>query len=166
MNVDMRLGPLPTEQTITASPAAADALRRDESRLVPRALESALARDPSLRDRYDDRTLAVFLRDEREHLAELVRSLDTGEDRWLVSYVMQLVPVMRRRHVPMRDFATLLLGLRDAAIAVLAPEDADRVTRVTERAIAELDRPRHLPGERRRGRLASILWKASGLGGW
>ncbi len=162
----MTLGPGPDAQTVSGSPDAAAALRRDEARLAPRALESALSRDPSLRDRYDATMLATFLRDDRRHLAELTRSLETGDEHGLNSYVGQLVPVMRRRHVPMKDFATLLLGVRDAAVAVLGPEDAARASRVTEHAVAELDRPRHLPGDRPRGRLASILWKAGGIGGW
>jgi len=162
----MALGPGPDAQTVSGSPDAAAALRREEARLLPRALDSALARDPSLRSRYDATMLATFLRDDRQTLAELARSLDTGDDRWLVSYVTQLVPVMRRRRVPMKDFATLVLGVRDAAVAVLGPADAARATQVAERAVAELDRPRHLPGDRPRGRIASILWKAAGLGGW
>jgi len=73
---------------------------------------------------------------------------------------------MRRRGIPMKDLGTLFLGLGDAARPIVGPETAVETDRLVAAMVVALDRPRHLPGDRPRNRLASLVWKASGIAGW
>lgn len=157
---------LPPDDPAAGRPAAAARLRAGGEQLAERSLAAAIARDPTLVDRYDETARRTFLRDYLQHAEQLARALETGRAHWLTDYVDWIVPVMRRRHVPMRDVGTIVQGLGDAAAAMLPPVDEASTRAIVEEAVARLDRPRHLPGDRPRGRIASLLWKASGFGGW
>jgi hypothetical protein len=108
----------------------------------------------------------LLVRDGERHTEQLARALETGEDAWAVEYASWIVPVMRRRGIPMKDLGTLFLGLGDAARPLVGPESAVEVDRLVEAMIAALDRPRHLPGDRPRNPIAGLFWKASGMAGW
>ena len=91
--------------------------RRCVSRQI--AFETTFKRDPSFRERYDERMLQMLLRDYDRHIEQVARALETGEDRFVVQYGEWLVPVYRHRRVPMGDFVTMLDGLAAAASSTL-----------------------------------------------
>ena len=61
----------------------------------------------------------LLLRDYDRHIEQLARALETGEDGYVVNYGEWLVPIYRRRRIPMADFMAMLAGLRDACASVL-----------------------------------------------
>ena len=105
------------------SGSAACARTASASRAL-RCRRRALA--PGFDERYDETQLRLFLRDIDRHIEQLARALETGEDAYVVSYGEWLVPIYRRRHVPMRDFMAMLDGLRHACAAVLSPKRTRR----------------------------------------
>jgi len=147
------------------APAAAR-LREDPASVGLRAVGAAFARDPGLGARYTEPMVRLLVRDGERHTEQLARALETGEDAWAVEYASWIVPVMRRRGIPMKDLETLFLGLGDAARSLVGPKAAGEVDRLVAAMVAVLDRPRHLQGDRRRNPLAAFFWKASGIAGW
>jgi hypothetical protein len=96
---------------------------RAAPRLGTRALEVALQRDPTMRDRLGQTGLRQLLRDTEvfvERVARAVASADPGQVREWADWV---APVYRRRKVPMDDLVTLSEGMRSALSAVLSPEE-------------------------------------------
>ncbi len=146
--------------------AAAARFRADRASVALSAVEAAFARDPGLGARYDEPMVRRLVRDGERHAEQLARALETGEDAWAVEYASWIVPVMRRRGMPMKDLETLFLGLGDAVRPLVGPEAAGEVDRLVAAMVAVLDRPRHLQGDRRRNPLAGFFWKASGIAGW
>jgi hypothetical protein len=157
---------LPVIDSKRADPRGAARLRAARPASAARALAAALDRDSTLRHRYDEAMLRRFLQDEASHLETIARAIESGRDAAAATYADTIVPPMRRRGVPMRDLATLLRGAGDAAFGVLGVEGAARVERIVGRMVAVLDRPAHVAGDRPRGRVASLLWKAAGFAGW
>jgi hypothetical protein len=157
---------LPPATPLSPHAPAAARLREDPAAVSLRAVEAALARDSGLRARYPEPMSRLLVRDGERHVEQLARALETGEDALAVEYASWIVPVMRRRGIPMKDLGTLFLGLGDAARPIVGPETAVETDRLVAAMVAALDRPRHLPGDRPRNRLASLVWKASGIAGW
>ena len=144
-------------------PEAAARIRAQRPTLAADGLRAAIERDPGLPVRYDDTQLRLVLRDADRHLLQLASALELGDVDPMTSYVSMLVPLFRRRKMPLDDVATLLLGIRDAVVAALPPADGEAATTVTEIALSTLERPRHLPGDRRRNPIVSFLWKGAGF---
>jgi hypothetical protein len=144
-------------------PEAAARLRNARARLAADALRAALARDPGLGTRYDADQLRTFLRDCERHVVQLALALEEGRVGRMTEYVDVIVPVFRRRRVPLEDLATMLLGTLDAAHAELSPAAGDAATRIVEAGLARLERPRHLPGDRPRNPILHFLWKGAGI---
>ena len=69
---------------------------------------------------YDDLALRRILRDDDRHIEQLARALETGEERFVTDYGEHIVPIYRRRDIRMNDYVTILGGLREAALSVLA----------------------------------------------
>src|SRR5918999_823310 len=95
---------LPAPDPTAGRPAAAARLRRASRRLAPLALRR-------------------FLRDYETHIEQLARARETDDESYVTTYAEWLVPIYRRREVPMKDFAACVEGLQDAGAAVLSPED-------------------------------------------
>ncbi|HET7677369.1 MAG TPA: hypothetical protein VFK38_05910 [Candidatus Limnocylindrales bacterium] len=149
-----------------ADPARARAAARLRDRRTPlarRALERALELDPKLRDRYDELALRRLLRDCEQHVLQLARSLESGDDSHVVNYGEWLVPIYRRREVPMRDFATVVRGLRRAVADVLSPEDARLAGELIERWLARLKFHGRLPGDHKGNAIVRFFWKGAGI---
>ena len=115
-------------------------------------------------DRYDDAALRLFLRDFERHLEQLAKALETGEDYYVVSYGEWLVPVYRRRRVPMRDFMAMLAGLRSAAGTVLTPDEKEAADDLFERWADKLKHHQRLPGDHKGNSLIRFFWKGAGIG--
>ena len=144
-------------------PDAATRLRNGRTRLAGEALIAAVRRDPTLEERYDALQFRTFLRDMDRHILRLALALEQGDVGPVTDYVGMLVPLYRRRRVPLEDFGTMLLGALDAARADLPGDEADAASLIIEAGLAQLERPRHLPGDKRRSPILSLLWKGAGI---
>ncbi len=155
--------PDPAASTFPPMPDAATRLRNGHGRLGAEALRAAVRRDPSFESRYDTVQFRTFLRDCDRHVLQLAQALERGLPGPMTEYVDTIVPVFRRRRVPLEDLGTMLLGTLDAARADLPPAEGDAASLVVEAALNQLERPRHLPGDRPRNPILQLLWKGAGI---
>jgi hypothetical protein len=155
------LGQPPRNET-AGFPVAAERLRAATSRLGDRALEIAVERDPTLRDRYDDFGLRHLLRDTEafiDRIALAVASNDPGPVR---AFVDQVVPLYRRRRVPMDDLQQLFEGLRSAIAAFLVGPEAEVMHAAIDAGIAQMRWNRRIAGDaRKRNRLLAAIYKGA-----
>lgn len=151
---------LPPTDMRAGFPDAAERLRADVGRLGTRALEVALQRDPTLRERLGETGLRALLRDTEiyiERIARAVASTDPGQVREWADWV---APVYRRRRVPMDDLVTLTEGLRSAVASVLAPDEQAIADVALDQAVATFRWYRPLGGDaRKRNRLLDAIYR-------
>jgi hypothetical protein len=153
------LGLPPTDRT-TGFPAGARRLSTDRARLAGRALEAALALDPTMRERYDELGLRRLLNDAAVYLDAIALSVATDDPGHALHWAESAVPVYRRRRVSMDDLVTLGEGLRRAIEAVLAPDERASADRALDAANAEYHAQRRLGGDtRRRNRILAAIYK-------
>lgn len=155
---------LPPSDATAGSPRAAARLRAERARVTPIALEATLRIDPTFRERHDEMALRRILRDLDRHLEQLARALETGEERFVTDYGEHIIPIYRRRGIRMNDYATILAGLREAALSVLAADDAPRATELLRRWTERVRAHRRLPGDHEGNPLVRFIWKGAGLG--
>ena len=154
---------LPPRDITAGDPEAAARLRREKRRLAQLALEQTLRIAPDFRRRYDELKLRLFLRDYEQHIEQLARAIETGDDDLVTHYGEWLVPVFRRREVPMKDFGTLLLGLREAASTVLSPVETRLMSDCIDRWLMRLKFHQRLPGDHKGNRIVRFFWKGAGI---
>ena len=154
---------LPPADPTAGRPDAAARLRRGRAPIAALALKAALAADPKFAQRYDETMLRRFLRDYDRHIEQLALALETGEQRFVTDYAEWLIPIYRRRHVPVADQTALLIGLRDAAAGVLSPEDGVALGALIDAWRARLKFHRALPGDHKGNAVARFIWKGAGL---
>ena len=155
---------LPPGSRTAGRPEAAVRLRQHRDRLGRLALEATLRDFPDMADHYDEYALRLLLRDYEQHIEQLARALESNDASWVTNYAEWLVPVYRRRKIPMRDFAALLLGLRDAVLTVLTPDDARLANEMLDRWRERLKRHSRLPGDHRGNAIVRFFWKGAGVG--
>ncbi len=154
---------LPPPDVTTAHPAAARRLRASRDRLARLALENTLRLAPHFSDRYDDIRLRVFLRDYQRHIEQLARAMETGIDGFVVNYAEWLVPIYRRRKVPMKDFILSVDGLRHAVATVLTPDEIEFAQPMFERWAQMLKHHQRLPGDHPGNPIVRFFWKGAGI---
>ena len=154
---------LPPPDPTAGRVGAARQLRQRPERLARIALEAAVRRAPHFRDRYGELGLRRFLRDLERHVEQLARALETGDDSFVTNYAEWLVPIYRRRHVPMKDFAVLVEGLRDAAATVLSGDDLAAANRAIDAWVRRLTHHRALPGDHKGNAIVRFFWKGAGI---
>jgi hypothetical protein len=154
---------LPPADTSAGHPQAAERVRREQLRLGRLALEATARRDPDFTARYDETTMRLLLRDFERHLEQVARALETGEDSFVVNYGEWLVPVYRRRKVPMKDFTLMLMGLRDVATTVLSPDETQVLTDLIDRWREKLKHHGRLPGDHKGNAIVRFFWKGAGI---
>jgi hypothetical protein len=153
------LGRPPLDQT-AGDPAAAAALRRSAGRLAARALEEAVAADPTLRERTDDLRLQRFLRDLETLLGKL--AVATGEPEVARAYAESTVPIFRRRTLSADDVINGLEGIRRAAAAVVAAPSMPAVDAAIDAMIEAYRWHRRLAGDgHRRNPVAAFIYKGA-----
>jgi hypothetical protein len=144
-------------------PRGATEIRTHWRRLRELAFAEALQRDPTLRDRYDERALRLFYRDYEGHFTQLARALEAGSDEVVKLYGEWLVPLLRRRGVPTDDFLTFIAAMAPAARIVLTPEEAEALQAIVDRWTMRQARARKLAGDRPRNPLLRFFWKGVGI---
>ena len=155
---------LPPADTSAGHPAAAARLRTNAERIARIALQTTLRDAEGFADRYDEPALRLFLRDLERHIEQLARALETGEETYVVQYAEWLVPVYRRRRVPMADFMAMLAGLDAAAGTVLSPEERQVSDRLFVRWRDTLKHHQRLPGDHKGNSVIRFFWKGAGIG--
>jgi hypothetical protein len=153
---------LPPRDLCAGFPDAAARLTADRHRFATRALEIAVAADPSFRERYDELGLRRLLNDALvliDTLAVAVASADPGH---LAHWADVTVPVYRRRRVPLDDLVSLADGIRAAVATALAPEERALVDDALDGAISRWRKDRRLGGDaRRRNRILAAIYKGA-----
>jgi hypothetical protein len=151
---------LPDPDMRAGFPDAAERVRARRERLGARALEVALQRDPTLRERAGESGLRALLRDSEVFLERIARALASGDPGQAREWADWVAPVYRRRKVPMDDLVTLCEGLRSALAAVLAPAEQAAADVALDQAIETFRRYRRIAGDaRKRSRILTALYK-------
>ena len=151
---------LPDPDMRAGFPAAAERVRAASARVGARALEVALQRDPTLRERAGETGLRHLLRDTETFVERVARALASGDPGQVREWADWVAPVYRRRKVPMDDLVTLSEGLRSALSAVLAPDEQAAAGAALDAAIATFRRYRRIAGDaRKRSRILTALYK-------
>jgi hypothetical protein len=141
---------------------AAGRVRADKAGIAARGLEEAVAADPSLRTRYDDPALRRLLRDGELLVERLAMSLGSDDVRWIAEYAEWIGPLYRRRHVPLRDLATLCAGIRAALAGDLDEAELASADRALDAAQLVLRRNGRVAGDRHKRR-AIFKWMYRGV---
>jgi hypothetical protein len=149
------LGLAPIDLT-AGHPDAAEKIRSNAPRLSAGALESALIAEPTIRARNDEAGLRRLLRDAELMVDRLAYCLASADDRWLVEYAEWIVPIYRRRGVPLADLSAVCAGLRETVGPQLKPDELAVATRSLDAAIAVFTRDGRLAGDAHK---RNALWK-------
>jgi hypothetical protein len=153
---------LPERDQTSGFPEAADRLRAATARLGVRALEIAVERDPTLRNRYDELGLRHLLRDSQAFVDRIVLSVANGDPSPMREFADQVVPLYRRRRVPMDDLIQLSEGLRAAMAPFVDGPEADSMHAAIDAGIAQMRWNRRIAGDaRKRNRLLAFLYKGA-----
>ena len=143
-------------------PDAAGRLVAASERVGARALEIAIADDPTFRERYDEVALRHLLRDTGVYIDRLAKSLASADPSFARTWADAAAPLYRRRHVAMDDLVRISEGLRLAVRSVLAPGEREPVEVALNEAIASFRRYRRIAGDaRKRNRLLQFLYKGA-----
>ena len=155
------LGAPPVDFT-AGHPEAAARLRANSDAIAARALEAALQRDPTLRERYDELGLRHLLRDTGVYLERIALCVASGEDTFASDWADWCAPLYRRRKVPMDDLVSLSEGLRRAIRAHLSPMEMVLAERSIDNAIATFRWNRRIAGDaRKRNRILAFIYKGA-----
>jgi len=152
------LGLPAVDRTFGLPPAAArvDAARE---RLAVRALEIAIDRDPSLRDRHDEYAMRRLLRDT---VVLVDRAMAAGSPELARTFAEAIPPMYRRRKVPMDDLINLLQSIRTAIGNILPASEMAPVDEAVEAMIEPLRWHRRIAGDaRKRNRLLAAIYKGA-----
>jgi hypothetical protein len=143
-------------------PAAAERLTVNRARLGGRALEVAVDRDPTIRDRHGELGMRRLLRDTEPMIDRLALALAANDPGAVAAWADWVVPLYRRRKVPMDDLVQLCEGLRLAVAAVLGPAELEAANAALDEAIRVLRWNRRIAGDaRKRNRLLTFLYRGA-----
>jgi hypothetical protein len=155
---------LPPSDVSAGLPQAAARLRANRDRVAQLALQTTVRDADGFSDRYDDDQLRLFLRDYQSHVEQLAKALETGEDYYVTSYGEWLVPVYRRRKVPMADVMAMLAGLQAASATVLSPDEAKAAEDLIVQWVTTLKNHQRLAGDHKGNSVIRFFWKGAGVG--
>jgi hypothetical protein len=155
---------LPPPDLTAGFPEAAARLRAASARIATRALEDAVERDPTLRTRNDDLALRHLLRDTEGYAERLALSVASLDPAPTAEWAEWIIPLYRRRRVPLGDLINLSEGLRRAVRSVLAPDEQPAADAAIDAAIKVLRWHRRLAGDaRKRNRILAFIYKGASL---
>jgi hypothetical protein len=136
--------------------SAAQKVRGDATGIASRALEAAVQADPTIKTRYDVVGLRRLLRDGELLVERLAMCLGSRNDRWLSEYADWIVPIYRRRGVPLADLGAICTGIAATVESLLEADESAAATRSLEAAGAIFKRHARLGGDRHK---RNALWK-------
>jgi hypothetical protein len=150
----------PPRSLDTGFPEAAARLRTERSRLATRALESAVAQDPTFWTRYDEAGLRGLLQDAEVFVDRLAMCVAGNDPHWLKEFADMTAPAYRRKGVAMDDVVRLLEGLRAGARGVLSEAETVPADAALDEAVAVFRWYRRLAGDaRKRNPILAALYK-------
>jgi hypothetical protein len=153
---------LPPVDRLSALPPNAARIQAHRDRLAIRALEIAIDRDPTIRDRHDELALRRLLRDSAVLLDRIVESVADGDAEPARVFAEAIPPMYRRRKVPMDDLINLVESLRSAIGAVLPRSEMAVVDDAVEAMIERFKWHRRIAGDaRKRNRLLQAIYKGA-----
>jgi hypothetical protein len=153
---------LPDLDTTAGFPEAAARLRASAGRIGARALEIAIERDPTIRDRYDDIGLRHLLRDTETLIDRIALAVAADDPGPVAKHADQTVPLYRRRRVPMDDLVNLVEGLRSSIGAYLVGPEAAPMHAAIDAAITVMRWNRRVAGDaRKRNRFLQAIYKGA-----
>lgn len=153
------LGLPPADQRIV-HPDAARRVREGASHLAARALEVAIERDGSLRERHDEAGLRARLHDAELLAARLAIAIGIDEPTPMREYAEMIAPVYRRKGVPLDDLIGLCEGLRAALPTGLGSAEVAAAGLALDEAIAVFRWHRRLAGDaRKKNAFLQFLYK-------
>lgn len=153
------LGLPPIDQRVV-HPDAARRIREGLPRLAARALEVAIQRDPTMRDRYDEVGLRERLHDAQLIGERLALAIGRDDPSSLGHYAEQVAPPYRRKRVPMDDLIHLCEGLRAALPGSVSADEMEVANAAIDSAIDALRFHRRLAGDARpRNRFLQAIYK-------
>ena len=143
-------------------PAAAAALRAATPRLAARALEAAVAADPTLRERYDDVQLRGLLADLQAFVGRLATAIAADEPRVMIGWAENIAVRYRKRVVPMDDVMALCEGLREVIAGTIKPDAVESANAALDAAIKVFKWHRRLAGDgHRRNAFLAFIYKGA-----
>jgi hypothetical protein len=153
---------LPPVDMTAGFPAAADRIRADRVRLGERALELLEVSDPTLRDRLGDTGLRLLLRDTDIYLERVARAVASADPGQLAGWAEWVVPVYRRRKVPLDDLIGLGETIREVLAGVLGPDEQASADKAIAEAAAVLRWHRRIAGDaRQRNRYLDAIYRGA-----
>jgi hypothetical protein len=155
------LGLPPLDET-AGHPVAAERLRRERARIGARALEIAIDRDPTLTERHAELALRKLLRDTEILIDRIALSVAANDPAPMREFADQIVPLYRRRKVPMDDLVSLSEGLRAAMAPFLSGEELEPMHAAVDAGIAQMRWNRRIAGDaRKRNKLLEFIYKGA-----
>jgi hypothetical protein len=153
---------LPPPDLSAGHTADASALRQARQRVAARALEAAVANDPTLRERYDDLALRELLADLEAMVDLLATSVASADPVPMARWAEAVAVRYRKRRIPMDDVVSLCEGLRRSTAAVVTPTAIPAVDAALDASIAVLRWHRRLAGDaRKRNPLIDFIYKGA-----
>jgi len=153
---------LPPRSLAAGYPEAAARLRTSRAQIAARALEVAVADDPTFVQRYDEAGLRNLLRDAEVLIDRLALCVAGDDPAWLREFADEAAPVFRRRKVAMDDVVRICEGLRSGARGVLAEDEMIPAERALDEAIEVFRWYRRLAGDaRKRNRIITAIYRGA-----
>jgi len=151
---------LPPRDLSKGFPQGSARLRASIGPLGVRALEIAIDRDPTLRERHDEIALRKLLRDTEVWIERLALSVAGDDPHWMMEFADATTVPYRRRQVPLDDVINLLEGIRAASRSVLSGDEQRAADAGIDAAIRNLRWHRRLAGDaRKRNRILAAIYK-------
>lgn len=154
------LGLPPADQRIVRAEAARR-VREGASGLAARAVEIAVERDGTFRQRHDETGLRSRLRDAELLAARLAIAIGIDDPTPMREYAEMIAPVYRRKGVPLDDLTGLCEGLRAALPASLGQAELAAAGLALDEAVAVFRWHRRLSGDARK-KNAFLQWLYKG----
>jgi hypothetical protein len=155
------LGLPPIDRTRGLPPSAArvDSARE---RLAARALEIAIDRDPTMRERYDEIGLRRLVRDTVALIDRVVDAMAVDDPQPARVYAEAVPPAYRRRMVPMDDLINLSESIRAAIGGVIPLAEMAPVDAAVDAMIERFQWHRRIAGDaRKRNRILAAIYKGA-----
>jgi len=151
---------LPPLDLTAGFPEAAERIRTQADRLASRALEVAIGRDGTIRERYDEAGLRHLLHGASLLAERVALSVASNDPAPATEYAEWTAPVYRRKRIPMDDLVGLCEGLRAALPSVLAPGELAAAEAALDGAIKAYRWHRRLAGDaRKRNAFLQFIYK-------
>lgn len=144
------------------APDAAARLAADRLGHAGRALEYAVAADPTFLERYDEIGLRRLVNDAAVLLDAVAVSVASADPTHAEHWADTSVAPYRRRRIPMDDLVTLAAALRRSIAGSLAAEELVHADEAITLAADVWQRARRLGGDaRKRNRILSAIYKGA-----